>query len=61
MSNRQHFARPGLAAPMALPRVHPRPWPALTSEARTRLAQQVARLISRLRPVQEAPRVERAE
>ena len=61
MPNRPYTARPGLASPMVLPQAHPRPWPALTSEARTRLAQQVARLIPRLRPAQEAPRVERAE
>jgi hypothetical protein len=61
MQNRPHPARPGLATSRILPRAHPRPWPSLTGEARTKLAQQVARLIPRLRPAQEAPRVERAE
>jgi hypothetical protein len=40
---------------------HPRPWPALPSQAQTQLAQQLARLVQRLHPFEEAGHADRAE
>ena len=64
MPNRPHPTRSHLNPSPVLHRPRrprPRPWPALTLQARTQLAQQVARLIQRLRPAGEAPHADRAE
>ena len=46
--------------PVRARRPRPRPWPALAPQVQTQLAQQVARLVRRLRSPKEAARADKA-
>ena len=64
MPTRPHPVRPSpnaLMPPLRARRPRPRPWPALTPQAQTQLAQQIARLVRRLCPTKEVPHADHAE
>ncbi len=63
MPTQPHPVRPSpntSMLPLRARRPRPRPWPALAPQAQTQLAQQVARLVQRLRSPEETAHADKA-